>query len=128
MFYPKVRICFADFPCLHCSISARGFSPRRPDAVVRYVLARDCPALARIFKGQPERTRRRPEGRRFSAAPPTLSPIESIRRSAFIWRPYQEKVALPRVSVHRLQGRLHCRLAGWHSACRRTRRRAKRGA
>lgn len=58
--FPKLRIDFADFPCLHCSISARGYSPRRPDAVDRYALARDSSALARIFKGRPEGTGRRP--------------------------------------------------------------------
>ena len=58
--FPKLRIDFADFPCLHCSLSARGYSPRRPAAVDRYALARDSTALARIFKGRPEGTGRRP--------------------------------------------------------------------
>ncbi|CAL8989122.1 unnamed protein product, partial [Prunus brigantina] len=30
--FPRLRIHFADFPCLHCSID-RGCSPWRPDAV-----------------------------------------------------------------------------------------------
>ena len=58
--FPKLRIDFADFPCLHCSISARGYSPRRPAAVDRYALARDSTALARIFTGRPGGTGRRP--------------------------------------------------------------------
>ena len=74
---PKVRICFADFPCLH----------------------------SLVCKGRPERTGRRSEGRHFS-----------IRGSAFVWRPYQEKIALPGVPVRSLRGRLRCRLAGSHSA------------
>ena len=58
--FPKLRIDFADFPCLHCSISARGYSPRRPAAVDRYALARDSTALARIFTRRPGGTGRRP--------------------------------------------------------------------
>ena len=58
--FPKLLIDFADFPCLHCSISARGYSPRKPAAVDRYALARDSTALARIFTGRPGGTGRRP--------------------------------------------------------------------
>ena len=58
--FPKLRIDFADFPCLHCSLSARGYSPRRPAAVDRYALARDSTALARIFTGRLGGTGRRP--------------------------------------------------------------------
>ena len=58
--FPKLLIDFADFPCLHCSISARGYSPRRPAVVDRYALARDSTALARIFTGRPGGTGRRP--------------------------------------------------------------------
>ena len=31
------------------------------------------------------------EGRRFSAAPPTASPLDALPRSTYFWRPYQEK-------------------------------------
>ena len=50
-------------------------------------------------------------GRRFSAAPPTASPLDAIPRSTYFWRPYQEKRALPGLLSHRLRGCLRCRQA-----------------
>ena len=50
-------------------------------------------------------------GRRFSAAPPTASPLDAIPRSTYFWRPYQEKRALPGLLSHRLRGCLRRRQA-----------------
>lgn len=50
-------------------------------------------------------------GRRFSAAPPTASPLDAIPRSTYFWRPYQEKRALPGLLGHLLRGCSRCRLA-----------------
>lgn len=50
-------------------------------------------------------------GRRFSAAPPTASPLDAIPRSTYFWRPYQEKIALPGLLSHRLRGCLRRRQA-----------------
>ena len=50
-------------------------------------------------------------GRRFSAAPPTTSPLDAIPWSTYFWRPYQEKIALPGLLSHRLRGCSRCRQA-----------------
>ncbi|KAI3475084.1 hypothetical protein L1887_63568 [Cichorium endivia] len=49
--FPRLRIHFADFPCLHCSID-RGCSPWRPDAVMS-TTGRGRHSVLRIFKGPP---------------------------------------------------------------------------
>ena len=50
-------------------------------------------------------------GRRFSAAPPTTSPLDAIPWLTYVWRPYQEKIALPRLLSHRLRGCMRYRQA-----------------
>ena len=54
----KLRIQFADFPYLHCSIDYRGCSPWRPAAVVG-TAGCQCNPLPRIFTGPCECTGRR---------------------------------------------------------------------
>ncbi|CAN6465550.1 unnamed protein product [Victoria cruziana] len=48
--FPKLRIRFADFPCLHCSIG-QSCSPWRPDAVMS-TIGRGRHSVLRIFKGR----------------------------------------------------------------------------
>jgi hypothetical protein len=53
--FPKLRIQFADFPYLHCSI-ARGCSPWRPAADMGTVRHENHTSVTRIFKGRRECT------------------------------------------------------------------------
>nr|TKR98960.1 hypothetical protein D5086_0000197890 [Populus alba] len=53
-FFPRLRIHFADFPCLHCSID-QSCSPWRPDAVMS-TTGRGRHSVLRIFKGRRGRT------------------------------------------------------------------------
>ncbi|KAK8670377.1 hypothetical protein V6N13_036995 [Hibiscus sabdariffa] len=52
--FPRLRIHFADFPCLHCSIDQR-LSPWRPDAVMS-TTGRGWHSVLRIFEGRRGRT------------------------------------------------------------------------
>ncbi|KAG5129002.1 hypothetical protein JHK84_035399 [Glycine max] len=52
--FPRLRIHFADFPCLHVP-STRGCSPWRPDAVMS-TTGRGRHSVLRIFKGRRGRT------------------------------------------------------------------------
>ncbi|KAK7285920.1 hypothetical protein RJT34_20707 [Clitoria ternatea] len=52
--FPRLRVHFADFPCLHCSIG-QGCSPWRPDAIMS-MTRRGRHSVLRIFKGRQGRT------------------------------------------------------------------------
>ena len=97
---PKLRIRLADFPCLHCSLSARGFSPRRPDAVNRYAL--DTLGLSRTGSDFHGTTRRSPDatrtGRAFRPRRQLLLRTTCFR-SRLLFRPYKEKRTLPGARV-----------------------------
>ena len=97
---PKLRIRLADFPCLHCSLSARGFSPRRPDAVNRYAL--DALGLSRTGSDFQGTTRRSPDatrtGRAFRPRRQLLLRTTCFR-SRLLFRPYKEKRTLPGARV-----------------------------
>lgn len=97
---PKLRIRLADFPCLHCSLSARGFSPRRPDAVNRYAL--DALGLLKTGSDFQGTTRRSPDatrtGRAFRPRRQLLLRTTCFR-SRLLFRPYKEKRTLPGARV-----------------------------
>ena len=97
---PKLRIRLADFPCLHCSLSARGFSPRRPDAVNRYAL--DALGLSKTGSDFQGTTRRSPDatrtGRAFRPRRQLLLRTTCFR-SRLLFRPYKEKRTLPGARV-----------------------------
>ncbi|KAK0594424.1 hypothetical protein LWI29_009762 [Acer saccharum] len=71
--FPKLRIHFADFPCLHCSIDQR-LSPWRPDAVMS-TTGRGWHSVLRIFQGPPG-AHRTPRDVRCSSSRWTLPPAE----------------------------------------------------
>ncbi|KAI3476241.1 hypothetical protein L1887_62185 [Cichorium endivia] len=75
--FPRLRIHFADFPCLHCS-STRGCSPWRPDAVMS-TTGRGRHSVLRIFKGRRGRTGHRATCGALSSRW-TLPPTESFPR------------------------------------------------
>ncbi|KAI3479070.1 hypothetical protein L1887_58950 [Cichorium endivia] len=68
--FPRLRIHFADFPCLHCSIDQRLFT-WRPDAVMS-TTGRGRHSVLRIFKGRRGRTGHRATCGALPAAGPYL--------------------------------------------------------
>ena len=58
----KLRIRLADFPCLHCSLSARGLAVGDLMRLIgTHSMHSDCQEPARIFTGRPDARRTRPE-------------------------------------------------------------------
>ncbi|KAI3481338.1 hypothetical protein L1887_56389 [Cichorium endivia] len=76
--FPRLRIHFADFPCLHCSID-QSCSPWRPDAVMS-TTGRGRHSVLRIFKGRRGRTGHRATCGALPAAGPYLRLSHPHRR------------------------------------------------
>ncbi|KAI9099666.1 hypothetical protein K1719_024671 [Acacia pycnantha] len=74
--FPRLRIHFADFPCLHCSIDRRLFT-LETDAVMS-TAGRGRHTVLRIFKGR--RAHRTPRDVRCSSGRWTLPPAEPFPR------------------------------------------------
>jgi hypothetical protein len=101
--FPKLRIRFADFPYLHCSIDQRLFTSETCCGY-RYGPARESHRLPGIFKGRRERSGRRGKRGALRERRPYLRPsrFQGVR-------PLQRKENSSRGSRRRLPARLRYR-------------------
>ncbi len=103
--FPGLRIHFADFPCLHCSIDQRGCSPWRPDAVMS--TARAWAALGPPdFQGPSRRTGHHAACGALPAAGPYLRLSRfrggrAVKRKDNSSRGPRRRLGLPNVAVGR---------------------------